>query len=59
MQKEHEEWHEKVARIMKKKQAQIDHLKKKNEMYRGQIHVESSRAQLDHLATVATPQVNK
>ena len=44
---------------MKNKEAQIDHLKKKNEMYRGRIQVESSQAQLDHLATVtATPVKN-
>ena len=56
MQKEHEEWQEKAAHIIKKKQAQIDHLKNKNEIYRGQIQVEFSQAQLDHLATVAAAQ---
>lgn len=58
MQKEYDEWHEKVTCIMKNKQAQIDHKKNKNEMYRGQIQVESSRAQLDYLAAVAAAQVN-
>lgn len=29
---EHEEWVQKAARIMKKKEAQIDHMKKKNEL---------------------------
>ena len=58
MQKEHEEWHQKEACIMKNKQDQIYHMKKKNEMYKGQIQVESSWAQLDHLAVVAAAQVN-
>lgn len=53
MQKKHEEWVQKVARIMKKKQAQIDHMKKKNELYKGHILVESSDDQLDQLAEVA------
>jgi len=38
---------------MKKKRAQIDHLKKKNELYKGQILAESSGDQLDQLAEVA------
>jgi len=38
---------------MKKKQAQIDHLKKKNEVYKGKIPAESSGNQLDQLKKVA------
>lgn len=49
MQKKHEEWHQKATRIMKKKQAQNDHLKIKDEIYRGHIQVKASGAQLDQL----------
>lgn len=44
---------------MKKKQAQIDHLQKKNEEYQNMVREESNRAQLDHLvAVVATQGMN-
>ena len=37
---------------MKKKQAKIDHLKKKNELYKGQIPAEPSDNQLNQLVEV-------
>lgn len=53
IQKEHQEWVQNMVRIMKTKQAKINHLKKKNELYKVQIPAESSGNQLSQLAKVA------